>query len=406
MSESDALIAAIAADPAQDLPRLVYADWLDERGDSVRAAAIRDHVQLAKSPNDSPLRTRVADALKTNLTDWLRSACEAFGQPVAWKSDRRLGSAFRVELGPPSAIPALQNAEFQRGFLERAHLDFDRIAGATNLERFLREHPVTRLSLQFTGRKSTWNELAGPALNRIRRLDLPHLLGANPASAIFASPHWTNLTSLRLTANESARSLVQSPLAKRLIRLETVFRPEFLIPLTDFPLDDRLREFRLQLSGDFLPSAPEWGNLSRVAFRPTLHHLDVSNCGMDDAGLSAFARGETWLRLKSLNLSENPFTDVGWRDFCRGWRTPELTHLAVRKTRMTGAGLETVAKSAMMEHLKVLDLRGYPIGDGFREIVSAARGRNLELLKVTGSEKAKLALANFAARTGSRLRIE
>lgn len=39
--EEDALIAAILADPADDLPRLVYADWLGEHGREDRAEFIR-----------------------------------------------------------------------------------------------------------------------------------------------------------------------------------------------------------------------------------------------------------------------------------------------------------------------------------------------------------------------------
>ena len=127
---------------------------------------------------------------------------------------------------------------------------------------------------------------------------------------------------------------------------------------------------------------------------------------MDDDDLAAFARGEAWLRLKSLKLSDNPFGDAGWRDFCRGWRTPELTQLAVRKTRLTGAGLKTLAKSALMEHLKVLDLRGNRINGGLREIVTATLGKNLEVLRFTAPEKAKAELAKFATHAGSRLRIE
>lgn len=44
--EWHALMAAIRAKPTDDLPRLVAADWLEDRGDSERAAAIRDLVQV------------------------------------------------------------------------------------------------------------------------------------------------------------------------------------------------------------------------------------------------------------------------------------------------------------------------------------------------------------------------
>ncbi|MBY0455899.1 MAG: TIGR02996 domain-containing protein [Gemmataceae bacterium] len=41
MSDEDALLAAIRAHPDEDTPRLIYADWLDEHGDSARAEFIR-----------------------------------------------------------------------------------------------------------------------------------------------------------------------------------------------------------------------------------------------------------------------------------------------------------------------------------------------------------------------------
>ena len=41
------LLDAILADPADDAPRLVYADWLDENGQAERAEFIRLQVALA-----------------------------------------------------------------------------------------------------------------------------------------------------------------------------------------------------------------------------------------------------------------------------------------------------------------------------------------------------------------------
>ena len=48
MTTEDALLAAIAATPDDDLPRLVYADWLDENGRPIRAEFIRLQIEIAK----------------------------------------------------------------------------------------------------------------------------------------------------------------------------------------------------------------------------------------------------------------------------------------------------------------------------------------------------------------------
>lgn len=48
MSDQDALLAAVCADPADDLPRLAYADLCEERGDLARAEYVRLSVTAAR----------------------------------------------------------------------------------------------------------------------------------------------------------------------------------------------------------------------------------------------------------------------------------------------------------------------------------------------------------------------
>jgi uncharacterized protein (TIGR02996 family) len=63
MSAADraAFVRAIAANLEDDLPRLVYADWLDEHGEPERAAFIRVQIELARMPPDDPRRPSLID---------------------------------------------------------------------------------------------------------------------------------------------------------------------------------------------------------------------------------------------------------------------------------------------------------------------------------------------------------
>jgi uncharacterized protein (TIGR02996 family) len=104
MTDGDALFAAILAAPDDDLPRLAFADWLDEHGDPDRAAFIRVQIELAHLPAGTIesdrrlLELRVAE--KTLLTR----------NRVAWLAPlRRPGEALE--------IPAT-HAIFRRGFVE------------------------------------------------------------------------------------------------------------------------------------------------------------------------------------------------------------------------------------------------------------------------------------------------
>src|SRR5207248_1002882 len=85
MSDEKALLAAIWAEPHDDTPRLVYADWLDENGQSERAEFIRLQCELARlgewdeSPRkaelearEKQLRARHAMAWKAGLPPSLR----------------------------------------------------------------------------------------------------------------------------------------------------------------------------------------------------------------------------------------------------------------------------------------------------------------------------------------------
>lgn len=60
MSDEDALLAAIAAAPAAALPRLVHADWLDDRSDP-RGELVRAEVHLAAHPGDDDALMRFRD---------------------------------------------------------------------------------------------------------------------------------------------------------------------------------------------------------------------------------------------------------------------------------------------------------------------------------------------------------
>ena len=54
MSDRLGMIHAIHEQPDDDLPRLAYADWLEERGDADHAEFIRVECEAARTDRDSP----------------------------------------------------------------------------------------------------------------------------------------------------------------------------------------------------------------------------------------------------------------------------------------------------------------------------------------------------------------
>ena len=101
--ENPELLRAIAAAPDDDLPRLVYADWLDENGQDVRAEFIRVQCQIAGLEADRE-RARPAHA-------------------VLWDRQNELRRGHLGELlGPLVGLAGAAEMKFDRGFVNRVVL--------------------------------------------------------------------------------------------------------------------------------------------------------------------------------------------------------------------------------------------------------------------------------------------
>jgi uncharacterized protein (TIGR02996 family) len=93
MTDGDALVAAVEANPDDEAPRLVYADWLDERGDAEGACEQRLAVKLKYvllDPESDPPRFECASVCETygraDRAEIIRTQCQ-FERLRAAKAD-------------------------------------------------------------------------------------------------------------------------------------------------------------------------------------------------------------------------------------------------------------------------------------------------------------------------------
>lgn len=91
MTEDTALLARIIDNPADDAPRLVYADWLDETGQCERAEFIRVQIELAKKypgwsgvPADDTIAAKEPYAALARRERELWNASRLNGAPHPW----------------------------------------------------------------------------------------------------------------------------------------------------------------------------------------------------------------------------------------------------------------------------------------------------------------------------------
>src|SRR5215813_4740485 len=87
LSDDEAFIRAILDAPGDDAPRLVYADWLDERGDPRGAFLRAESAVFHELPNSAAhprLQIALGRARKSVDPDWaLRVSRPPFGACVA-----------------------------------------------------------------------------------------------------------------------------------------------------------------------------------------------------------------------------------------------------------------------------------------------------------------------------------
>jgi uncharacterized protein (TIGR02996 family) len=197
MTEREAFLRAILEDPADDTPRLAFADWLTDQGEGPRAEFIRVQVELRQYPlaieeakpggaipatkRYGQLRTRERELLlarndggATNRWAWGHHVSHLIGEP--WSAD---------------------SVQFRRGFVESVTLtaaDFLRHA-----EALFRAQPITRVTLSDRDAGGAYHDGAGIAFVRRQPSDtrdspdtLPDVLFdrlVSPESANFVSLH-------------------------------------------------------------------------------------------------------------------------------------------------------------------------------------------------------------------------
>lgn len=357
-SDEAALLAGVCATPNDDTPRLVYADWLDERGgdaDAARAAFIRAQIELARpaaagdAARRRALRAEVRRLHKQFAAEWIASVHAVAPPPRGWES------------------PGLEC--WTRGFL--SHLTVQSVAdwraAAPVLLGFC---PVESLYVQrFT--EADVVTLAGvPENTRLRELHLSagideaFQFGDDGATALAASPHFSGLEHLDVIQNRvttrGVEWIANSPSLARLTKLELYGNPvddETYRVLAGTRLATRMTEWWVDGSGEVtsaaarvLAESPHLGHVTGISF---------SNTNVGDDGIAALAAAEHFAGLRYLNLRNllgTGFTRNGVRAIARSPVFANLREIDLQKTWIDGIGAKYLRDSPFLKKIRVLAL--------------------------------------------------
>lgn len=358
MTERDALLAAIRANPDEDTPRLAFADWLDEnepdarpRGKKSRALApsswaglIRAECELARLDDDGSASAAMyrffsqKDEQSIAGVRWDRvdpdvarriqlrtladrlynpsSRARRIGQPMKavaglwWGDGTRRGFPDELQVGDGERLLARLPALL--GYCPATRVEVNgplatvEVLVAAGLPRLCRD---LRVSLGTAGHAplvvamSASSETAGVhALHCIANDDQE---AARALGAVADSPHWSGLRELSLDASLG----ISSSLTNEVI-LRTLHAPHLR----------GLRRLKIVGAGTVADVIAALAGLSE------LRDLALSNCGLDDGDAERLADTPALANVRYLDLQNN---QIGGRGASALLASPHLANVAV-----------------------------------------------------------------------------
>ncbi len=319
---------------ADDRPRLVYADFLDDSGAPERAELIRVQLALARLSEDDPRRPalcdRQAELLTQNRAEW---------------------TAHLAGL--------VETVDFRRGVPDSASVN-----AATFLERG--EELFTRLRIRRLSLRDAAPVMAklaaSPLLARVRELDLCNCdLGNSGVNVLARSPFLENLESLDLGFNRIEDSGVH-----------LLARSSGFPNLTTLALNDN------DTIGDAGAS-----ELAESPFFAGLTGLDLSGNDIGDTGLGAIITSQSFTRLHSLRVTGNRIGDAGVARLARsalfGRVTKAEPELSLRANMIGTAGAAALAAAPALAACTALDLSHNYLSDS--GVAALLRSPNISRLR-------------------------
>lgn len=354
MTDDAAFLPAIIDRPDDDLPRLVFADYLDEHAEPARAEFIRVQCELAAlpptDPRFGPLTAREAELLAANRKRW--------------------------------ELPNIGKQTFRRGFVEVVDTTADRFLAAAR--RFLALVPVRELRLRNADRRIP--ELAAlPIFARVEAIDFANnTLGAgNRIPRFFGTAPLPRLKRVGLRNNrlwaEAITELAATPIAGQLDGLDVSGNPFADAGAEALAAAGGLKNLRrLELRNDELTFTDSVHAAGAIALAEStcltgLRSLDLGSQYVGDAGLIALLTSPNAAGLVDLDVSYNEVGAVGEGGYEALATSPRLGNL--RTLNLAGNRLDRRGATALLAwpHLPAMariDLRDCDLDPGTRAVLA------------------------------------
>jgi len=355
MADDATFLGAIRASPEDDCSRLVYADWLEERG-APRGEFIRVQVALAHLPEDNDrwadLAAREQLLLEQHEAEWARPLhpfCDRWAFPRGFVEWVRLRGKYSCPTDPD--------------FLDC-------------LPEVTARTPVREISWRATP-EDLGRLAASPLLAWLSAIDFYSGNQCTPEEYLSAiadlarSSHAAGLTSFRMAGHiigdGIVRILAAAPALPGLEFLD--LRKQWLTDvafdlMAGSPLGERLCRFECRYN----PSVTLAGVGRLLGCAPRLTCLDVSIDGWDDTGVSSLVHANRLARLTRLGLVygvPDPIDGIqrtvarpfaGLVELFSSRNVPRLTELVLQGIELSPADLQALVSGPLGRRLLALTL--------------------------------------------------
>ena len=377
LTDAEPFLQRVRAFPDDDVPRLIFADWLEEQGaaGALRAAFIRVQLALARLPPDDPQRPNLA-AVEAALLDAHREEWEAPFRRLATGPVFRRGFVDEVNV---TARQFLQHAHelFAAGPIRRLHL----LEVGSHLPVIMESSYLSRLASLSLFALHAGDGVArviarASQLTGLRELHLGrNRLGDDAVELLAAASGLSCLEDLDLSENDigetGARTLAASRHLGQLKRLELRHNQIGPAGAEAIAASDRLASLqRLGLAGNSI-GVPRLFSLPRVSSLLSVPSLDLTANGLSPAALKAILTRPTGdntpARLRELDLSHNDLGEPGTRVLAQAAALEDLKVLRLAGCGIPDEGLRLLALSPHLNRLVSIDVGNNPLSDqGFR----------------------------------------
>lgn len=311
MSDRDALLAAIRAQPDEDTPRLVFADYLEENDELERAAFIRAQVELARTPAWEPFAVRCRWRPEViSAAQFLPLLPRVDGKNLSWPREPiRRGFGWELFVHNILLWPELA-------------------------EPILAREPIGKIHFGY-GALDDWRRVAvSEYVKHLREL----VLNTNANEALFAlrdQPNACGITDLYFQ------------------RASSPGMPEMLEEFFPSPLGRAIRGLHLHAGSQAIKEVIE-----AIHLGPQLQRLSFSVMGTTAALLRQLLAGPASALLEELHFTSESLRDIGVLVLAE--TVPATVRdLTLCYVEMRGAGLEALASSDRLPNLRRLNLRGH-----------------------------------------------